>query len=484
MGSALSNASSELTHDSCTSSKHHFLAIICGIEINSALNELGKYVLIKFINQNQFNNREQNHLESKINPEPINFLEMEYTLNLVLVNRDEIYSLANIINSNESRNKEKYYIITLIKEHQSNEPNIKYYAVSKEEYNRSLKKYKNKSHSPDDQSRMQLDNVEVHESDHFDTSLEKRKKKEDDEEKKKINEAHNSINEVRSSETNPQINNKKASKDMKKHLKNLNKSSLIKLENENRLKKKANELSCNKFENSYISFDNLDQIAANANNIFIIIGHESSGRTAFIQTMLNCLENKNENTIVTERFIKACYNNMELKDYYNFGIDSQMDNEYFIVKKNNNRYTLLVETPHFSEMINPTFCEAHVSDEISKLIRLKKPMYFFIVKKSMDIEMNINMKNLLIQIDNHQAYNNPNIRFIYVFTFYASSIEYTPSIHRNPKNIKIMEISNHIYRNNSNTNININKNWRKIKKNMDKLLSEIDRDSNRNPINY
>lgn len=119
----------------------------------------------------------------------------------------------------------------------------------------------------------------------------------------------------------------KPSKKLIECLENLKKNSLIKIEKNSRQRKMSNELSVNKFKNSYIFFGNLNEISNTVRNIFIIIGHESSGRTAFIQTMLNYLEGKDQNTLVTERFIKIYKHNKKAqKEYYNFGMDSQMDN--------------------------------------------------------------------------------------------------------------------------------------------------------------
>lgn len=101
---------------------------------------------------------------------------------------------------------------------------------------------------------------------------------------------------------------------------------------------------------------------------------------------------------------------------------------------------LLVETPHFSEMMYPAFSEKQVKSEISKILNLHGTVHIFIVKKSDDSIMNNKMEKLLIQI-----YNQPKIKLIYIFTFYALSIDYRPT-----KNIKetikiFSKINNNIY---------------------------------------
>ncbi|OMJ90289.1 hypothetical protein SteCoe_7403 [Stentor coeruleus] len=249
-------------------------------------------------------------------------------------------------------------------------------------------------------------------------------------------------------------------KNLEEAIINLSKDNLIKVEKDQR-NKVPYELIGNHFSNSFIYFGELENLVDKVDMILVIIGHESSGRTALIQTLLNYLEKKEINTLVTERYAQ-CYEDKNI--FYNFGIDCQQTNELIITKTERfgRKVILIVEIPHFSVSFSPAFSEIKVIEQIQLLNIFKNiQKHLLVVKKSDESYMNLNMKSFLER--NFTKFHTLN----YIFTFYANCIIFEPV----PKNIEknILKINNNAYTRRNFKDIN----WRKLEKKMDKLFFNL-----------
>lgn len=270
-------------------------------------------------------------------------------------------------------------------------------------------------------------------------------------EEKKVDNHHKQLNK-----------SKLKQQDFRSIYSNLERSNLILVNKEERKKKTAEELSGLKFQNSYIYFGSINEIYKEINLTLVITGHESSGRTSFIQTILNFFEERDEGIV----FKKYLQDYREKTFYYKFGIDSQAINELIIVetKRFGGIKILLVEAPHFSEQLNPNYSEENVFEEIKQLIINKQQeIHFIITKKGTDYYMNNNMKYSFEWILNYS----PKFELHYVYTFYAFSISYKQIL--KSSNTKILKINNGLYSKKQYKS----KNWRKLQNKIDKFFTNL-----------
>lgn len=268
----------------------------------------------------------------------------------------------------------------------------------------------------------------------------------------------------------PPEENKKLKFKGETNIAGMNTNNLILVNKKDREKKSIEELSGNFFTNSYISFRDINEILREVDMTLAIVGHESSGRSSFIQTSLNYLEGRDENNFVYEKYLQ-CYE--EKGVFYRFGIDSQANNEYIIVntKRFGGKRVLLVETPHFSEFINPSFDEIVVVQEIDKLFVSNDQIVTLVTKKCDERYMNSNMEKCLTNIIERHL----NHEIHYAFTFYASSFVFKPTL--KSSQTMILKINN---------NINMKKKmkkeqWEKLHKKVHKLFTVLSEKNIQNP---
>lgn len=255
---------------------------------------------------------------------------------------------------------------------------------------------------------------------------------------------------------------------------NTNEENLIKNIENKKTKISAKDLLNNKFESTFIFSGPIEDILQEVDIVLIIIGHESSGRSSFIQTLLNYLEDRNETSLVIEKNIRR-YEDKSI--YYKYGNYSQTTNEILIVntQKFDGKKILLVETPHFSEMFNPGFSEEKAIEEIRKLFVANKHQYHIILTKKGDESfMNSNMERCLKSI----LRKFPNCELYYVYTFYASSIVFHPSF--GSGRTTTLKLNNNIYlRKQIRTD-----QWLKLQRKVDKFLKTvIENDSKKKDFN-
>ncbi|OMJ67221.1 hypothetical protein SteCoe_35676 [Stentor coeruleus] len=272
----------------------------------------------------------------------------------------------------------------------------------------------------------------------------------------------NSILPLNPTESNTNISISK-NKEIISNISNTLEENLTKAIENNIIKPPIKKLSDNKFENTYIFSGPIKNIIQEVNIIFIIIGHESSGRSSFIQTLLNYFEDRNEASLVIEKYIRYYE---DKTSYYKYGDYSQTTNELIIVntQKFDGKKILIVETPHFSEMFSPSFSEETVLQEIRKLFVSNKYEYHIIItKKGDESYMNSNMERCLKSI----LRNFPNCELHYVYTFYALSIVFDSSLKSN--GTTIMKINNNIYLRKQIKS----EHWLKLQRKVDKFLKII-----------
>lgn len=273
------------------------------------------------------------------------------------------------------------------------------------------------------------------------------------------------IQKVNGTQADLQLSNHPQSciKDLNSRMHAINKNNLIAIDKTQREIKTAEDLQGNKFTNSYITFIPIQEIHKEIDITLVIIGHESSGRSSFIHTLLNYLEERDENTIVTEKYLQ-CYE--DKNNYYKFGNFSQSTNELIIVntKKFGGKKILIAETPHFSEILSPAFSEEKVIKEIDKFfIDKNKQIHIIITKKGDESYMNSNMEKYLKKI--MKIFSNCELH--YVYTFYASSIIFKSILKSH--DTTVLKINNNIYLRKKIKSDH----WLKLHKKIDKFLTAL-----------